>query len=226
MQFEFETLSAEFTEERAVICQNFTSEAARVMRIIPWIAIVGFVLLIAVGNTPFALFWLAFLIGIWWFVRRNADHFRNVVIDKTTGHMVCSERTSGGETETRYELAQFRHLVLLWTRDLIEQANQISDNEHYRYRLCFYCPMSEAQIEADLPEHLAAGLKHSSIASKLILGTARASGVSYVEITLDALRSEQDMRRLSDAVMQLLAPDYDLISEDKFAPSMFSQIHG
>lgn len=43
MQFEFETLSAEFTEERAVICQSFTSEAARVMRIIPRIAIVGFI---------------------------------------------------------------------------------------------------------------------------------------------------------------------------------------
>lgn len=225
MQFEFENLTAEFIEKRAVIHQDYSKEAEFVMRFVLWAAFGGLVFLTAVGNIPFALFWFVFLISVRQFVKRCSNDSNRVVIDKTSGQMTCSRRNGGSDSKASYDLSQFTRVVLLWTRELADPSKQTTQNYYDRYRLCLFRPMSDEQVESELPPHLAPELSRSKVASKLILGTARAGGVNYIEITHGDLRSEQDVRALSDAVIGFLAPEYELVFEQKNAPSMFSKIH-
>lgn len=225
MTFAFETLTAEFTDDRAIIHQDFAAEAAFVRRILMWVAAGGGIFLTAVGNIPFAVFWFVFLMGVLWFIKRHSSDFRTVVIDKTTGQITTTARRGKLESDESYDLAQFERLVVLWTRDLNRQSGPLIGHKRYRYKLSLYRSMPDEQVEAELPDHLAAGLEKSAIAAKLLLHTARAGGVNYVNITHGDLKSEQDVRRLSDALMQFLTPEYDLVADDKHAPSMFRRIY-
>lgn len=218
MQIEFETILAVFTEDRAVIRQDFSSQARQIMRFVLWGAFGGFVFLTAIGNIPFAVFWLVFLLGTWWFIRRHSDHIREVIIDKTMGQMTCFETKSGRESQEQYDLSQFTKVVLLWG------YKRPNFKKYHRYRLCLQRSVSEAEIDSALPEHLKKAADQSDFAAKLLRGTAQGAGIHYVEITIDALRSERHVRALSDSVVTLLAPEYQLVAEDTFAPSKFSQI--
>lgn len=224
-QFKFETLKAEITAEGAVIRQDFLQESTSIAHLMLWGAAGGFVLLTALGNIPFAIFWSAFLLGIHWFIKRHSDERIEVTIDKAKQSVLCKTRQSGTTREDQFSLAEFTHVLLCWTTDRRDNGSTMTDTELRRYRLCLFRPMSQAQSDAELPDQLAAAAGTSDIAAKLIRATARNAGISYVEITSGDLRSHEKTRALGEALQDMLAPDYELIFEEKFKPSLFSKIH-
>ncbi len=204
-------LETYFEADQVTFYENLKGQNATVIRYAGIGAASVCVLLVFLGNLPFAIFVALFMGGTIWFIKTHATSQHEVVIDKASDEIRLIQGQGRNIPVKRCKISDFTSIRIAYRRK----------RRSIGYLLLLHRPMTDDQVTAELPDHLQSEMGKSDLADKLLKHTARGAGTAFEKLSVTETKHHDQIVALANDLAAFLQPEYPMTVEEVHMPHIF-----